>query len=195
MDTQSSLSLSSITDRVGQMLDSFNTAAIPVTNRLDPVLDNKFVSAILIILIIVYLAKLRLGVPTYIRSLFKNDIFRVVFLSLLLIYNFHNAPHVAILVAIFFVVTLHYIGEEETREQFAYLEAFAVQKVQAKAVVKKTPEVHVQEHKQEHKQEQKQKTVQNNCYCKCDWDDKPHVHPQEHKQEVHSVVSAPVVKH
>ncbi len=91
-------------------------------------INDDLVTAILIIFVTVYMSKIRFGVPVYITNLFKNDIFRVVFLSLLLIYSFNKSPHVAIIIALVFVVTLHYIGEQEKFESIAYYDAYKNQK-------------------------------------------------------------------
>lgn len=66
----------------------------------------------------------RVELPDYIRNLFNNAIFRVVFLSLMLVYNFNSAPHVAIAIALIFVLTMQKISEQETKENFAFLESF-----------------------------------------------------------------------
>jgi hypothetical protein len=41
-----------------------------------------------------------------------------------LVYRFEKSPHIALAVALVFVLTLNYIGEQETKENFEYLEAF-----------------------------------------------------------------------
>ena len=88
-------------------------------------LDNDWVTAGLALFVVLYALSLgRMKLPCYIKNLFKNTPFRILFLSLLLIYNFEKAPHVAIAVALIFVLTLDYLSTEETRENFAYLEAF-----------------------------------------------------------------------
>ena len=88
-------------------------------------LDNDWVGAALALFIVLYALNLgRMNLPCYIKNLFKNTFFRILFLSLLLIYRFEKAPHVALVVALVFVLTLDYISVEETKENFAYLEAF-----------------------------------------------------------------------
>ena len=88
------------------------------------VFNNELATVITPLFITLYalnLGKIRL--PTYIINLFKNTIFKIAFLSLLLIYRFENSPHVALTVAIIFVITLDYISHEECKENFAYMEA------------------------------------------------------------------------
>ena len=86
--------------------------------------DNEYTVAIVMIVAIAYASLSRPTLPAWLTKLFKNDIFRVVFLSLLLMFNFEKAPHVALTVALVFVVTLHYINENDAKEQFGLLETF-----------------------------------------------------------------------
>jgi hypothetical protein len=89
------------------------------------VLDNEYVVAGLALFIGLYgLTLSRVELPDYVRNLFNNNIFRVVWLFLLLVFNFNKVPHVAITIALVFVLTLHYINEQEIKENFAYLESF-----------------------------------------------------------------------
>jgi len=89
------------------------------------ILDNQYVAALLAIFLGVYgIAAARMELPDYIKNLFNNNIFRIAFLSLLLTQNFDRAPHVAITVALIFVLTIHYLSEQEIKENFAYLEAY-----------------------------------------------------------------------
>ena len=91
-------------------------------------LDNEAVSVILALFIGLYALNLgKMELPHYIRNLFNNTIFRIVFLSLMLVYRFENSPHVALTVALAFVLTLDYLGHSEAKENFAYLEAFSNQ--------------------------------------------------------------------
>jgi len=80
--------------------------------------DNEYAVAIVMIVAITYASLARPTLPSWLTKLFKNDIFRVVFLSLLLMFNFEKSPHVALTVALVFVVTLHYINENDVQEQF-----------------------------------------------------------------------------
>jgi hypothetical protein len=86
--------------------------------------DNEYTVAIVMIVAIAYASLARPTLPSWLTKLFKNDIFRVVFLSLLLMFNFEKSPHVALTVALVFVVTLHYINENDVQEQFGLLETF-----------------------------------------------------------------------
>nr|QBK89009.1 MAG: uncharacterized protein LCMiAC02_01020 [Mimivirus LCMiAC02] len=85
------------------------------------ILNNEYFVLVLTIFLYLYgFALSRIEMPRYIKKLFKNNIFRVVFLSLLLVYNFNKSPRVAIVVATVFVLTMYYIGESDKREGFMY---------------------------------------------------------------------------
>ncbi len=64
------------------------------------VLNNEHVAALLAILLTLYGALAQIQLPDFVVTLFKNDVFRVVFLSLLLIFRLDKAPHVALIVAL-----------------------------------------------------------------------------------------------
>jgi hypothetical protein len=86
------------------------------------VLDNEYVSIVLSLFLGLYAMVLsRVDLPDYIRNLFNNSAFRVLWLSLLLIFNFNKTPHIAITVALVFILTLDYLNKKETRENFVYL--------------------------------------------------------------------------
>ena len=88
-------------------------------------LDNQYVAAGLALFLVLYAyAASRLQLPGYLKNLFNNNIFRVAFLSLLLTQNFDRKPHVALTIALVFVITIHYLHEQEIKENFAYMEAY-----------------------------------------------------------------------
>lgn len=86
------------------------------------IVNNEYVIAILTIILVLYATQAQVKLPSMIENLFKNDIFRAVFLSLLLIFNFKKAPHIALIVAIVFVITMNYIATKETRENFQFMD-------------------------------------------------------------------------
>jgi len=86
------------------------------------ILDNDYVATFLALFVALYgIALSRVKLPDFIRNLFNNNIFRVLFLSLLMIHNFDRSPHVAVIVALLFVLTMQYIDDKETEETFAYV--------------------------------------------------------------------------
>ena len=85
------------------------------------ILNSQNITLILGIFLALYGANAGLELPEFVANLFKDDIFRVLFLSLLLIFRFENAPHVAFIVALIFVITLQNLGDKEMREKLTKL--------------------------------------------------------------------------
>ena len=86
-------------------------------------IDNDYVAIGLAFLVALYgLSMGRIRLPGYLRNLFSNTLFRIVFLSMLLIFNFRHTPHIAVAVALIFVLTLEYLNKEEAQENFVYLQ-------------------------------------------------------------------------
>jgi hypothetical protein len=84
-------------------------------------LNNDYVTAALTMFVVVYASQSQVKLPKWLVALFKNDIFRVIYLSLLLMIPFEKSPHVAVLVALVFVITMNFISQLETREQLEVL--------------------------------------------------------------------------
>jgi hypothetical protein len=98
---------------------------------MNDILENNFLKekkiglAIAVVILIIYAGALQVNTPDFIRNLFKNDIFRFVFLSLLLIVGPTNSqPSVALIIAFVFVFTMYCISEKEVKENLTYLEAY-----------------------------------------------------------------------
>jgi predicted neutral ceramidase superfamily lipid hydrolase len=90
--------------------------------------NNDWIIPIIVLFIIIYALNIgKIELPCYIKNLFKNTIFRILFLSLLLVYKFEKAPYIALIIALIFVLTLDYLTIEETKENFAYLESLKTQ--------------------------------------------------------------------
>lgn len=83
---------------------------------------NDIVKAMIMIFGFSYVAVVREDPPKYIHDLFKNDLFRVLFLSLLLAHGFHKSPSISILISVVFVYTMHLINEAEIKENFGYID-------------------------------------------------------------------------
>jgi|AntRauTorckE6833_2_1112554.scaffolds.fasta_scaffold27287_1 hypothetical protein len=94
-------------------------------NTVQNILDNEYVAFGIAFLVAIYGAGLtRMELPGYLRNLFTNNIFRVIFLSLLMIHNFDRTPHIAVAIALIFVLTLNQLSNQEAKENFVHLEAF-----------------------------------------------------------------------
>ena len=62
--------------------------------------------------------------PELVIKLFNNLIFRLAFLAVLLVPTMKDMPGVAVSLVLIFLLTLHYIDKQETKENFAYVESF-----------------------------------------------------------------------
>lgn len=87
-----------------------------ISRKITDLRDNDYVFAVLALLMVSYGSMARVKLPASVRSLFKNPIFRTVFLSLLMVYSFENKPHVAVLIAVIFVTSMQYVAVEENKE-------------------------------------------------------------------------------
>lgn len=97
---------------------------MPFNQSVANIANNDYVVAITGLIVVLYAWRSQIDVPDEVRRLFKNDIFRIVFLSLLVLVSSKTAPHVALAVAIIFVLTLHFINRQEMRENFIQIERF-----------------------------------------------------------------------
>jgi hypothetical protein len=82
-------------------------------------IDNDLSSSVLVALIIVCASQTDLVLPKWVRTLFNSSIFRFVYLSLLLMIPFKKAPHLAIAVAVLFVVIFEILKRTERFENMA----------------------------------------------------------------------------
>lgn len=90
----------------------------------DKFLNNEYILAALTLFIVLYSGLFRPELPKWVTELFKNDIFKVVFIALIAMIPAKQSPHVAIIIAIVFVMTLHHIQEYETKENLTTVENF-----------------------------------------------------------------------
>lgn len=109
---------------VSNISDTASSIYSHTKTDLTKILNSNIFIACMVILVTIYLTKIQHKVPPYIHNLFRNEIFRIVFLSLLLIYGFKSSPHIALIMAFIFVITIHFIGEQEQYENIAYFEAY-----------------------------------------------------------------------
>lgn len=87
-------------------------------------LNNPYVTSVLAVLLGLYASIINPPLPEFVRKLFLNPIFRVVFLSMLLVYRFNEVPTIAFAIAFSFVITMKLLNDQEIKENFAYLEGF-----------------------------------------------------------------------
>lgn len=92
--------------------------------NLQELFENEYVLAVLTVFIISYSGLFRYEVPNWVQKLFNNDIFRVLFIGLIAMIPAKQSPHVAIIIAIIFVLTLHFIDQKENKEKMESVEQF-----------------------------------------------------------------------
>ena len=66
--------------------------------------------------------------PEFIKILFNNSMFRIVYLGFLFIFNFEDNPNMAIILSLLFLLTIYLINKEEMQENLEYVKAY--QKIQ-----------------------------------------------------------------
>lgn len=81
---------------------------------------NDYIFVISCILVSLFATKSKKQLPKVLKDLFKNTLFKIVILSLLLIL-LNKKPHVAILVAIIFVVVMEAISNDELEKTKEYM--------------------------------------------------------------------------
>jgi hypothetical protein len=88
-------------------------------DNINKLLNNKYFIALAPIILVYYAHLTSVELPPVIVNLFKNDIFKVLFLSSILFVNFKKSPHVSIIVSIIFILTTNYINVSKKKELFA----------------------------------------------------------------------------
>ena len=88
------------------------------------VINNKYVSTAITIGLGLYAALLGPELPTFVKDLFQNTLFRMLILFLVVVRG-NKDPKMAIMIAVAFVLTLEYIYVNDTKEAFETIEGFA----------------------------------------------------------------------
>ena len=83
----------------------------------DYILDNQYVKAVLATFTVLYIATIRQELPSYIKNLFNNPIFRIVVLFIVVM-KANKDPTFSLIIAIAFVVTLDVLSVQQTEEAF-----------------------------------------------------------------------------
>ena len=84
---------------------------------MDNILDNKFVSTGITLMIGLYASLLGPQLPAFVKNLFNNTIFRILVLFLVLV-RANKDPAMAIVIVIAFVLTMDYIYRMDSKEAF-----------------------------------------------------------------------------
>ncbi len=87
------------------------------------VINNKYVSTAITIGLGLYVALLGPELPSFVKDLFQNTLFRILILFLVVVRG-NKDPKMAIMIAVAFVLTLDYIYVKETKEAFKTIEGF-----------------------------------------------------------------------
>jgi hypothetical protein len=85
------------------------------------VVNNKYVSTAITIGLGLYAALLGPNLPTFVKDLFKNTLFRILVLFLVVVRG-NKDPKMAIMIAIAFVLTLDYVYVRDAKEAFESME-------------------------------------------------------------------------
>lgn len=86
--------------------------------------DNDTLVVFVLLFIALYiLLSNNVQMQQYIKQTFNNMLFRVIFLSLILVYIFNKSPCVVIFIALVYVLCYERIKRNEVNENFAYLDA------------------------------------------------------------------------
>ncbi len=87
--------------------------------------DTKtYIDSVIVFSIILYCSSSIIQLPHFISSLFKNDIFKFMFLALLLINNLNATPPIALFISIFFILTQDKLDKDDYHNEFDYIEGF-----------------------------------------------------------------------
>lgn len=83
----------------------------------DNLLDNKYVSTAITIVIGLYASMLGPNLPQFVKDLFKNMLFKI-FVLFLIMYRANKDPSMSIVIAVAFILTLDYIYKSDAQETF-----------------------------------------------------------------------------
>jgi ABC-type nitrate/sulfonate/bicarbonate transport system permease component len=84
---------------------------------IDYILDNPYVKGILSTFMLLYIATVRPDLPSYVKNLFNNPIFRIVVLFII-VTRANKDPTFSLIVAVTFVITLNFLSVQQAEEAF-----------------------------------------------------------------------------
>lgn len=94
-----------------------------MTNSNKKIITNPYVYVVLCILFAVYAKNSEIKFPQIIKKIFTNPIFQIIFLTVLVML-FNKKPHIALIVAIIFVLSMDYLDYGEAKENFEFIKAY-----------------------------------------------------------------------
>lgn len=77
-----------------------------MSETLGEYIKNEYTMGALFLFVTLYITQCQIKLPQIIESLFENDVFKIIYLTLLLMIPFKTAPHVAVTMAIIFIIVL-----------------------------------------------------------------------------------------
>lgn len=89
-----------------------------IDNVLETVFSHKYGSIVLTMFLVFYSGLAAPKLPSFIRNLFENPIFRILILSLI-VYKGNKDPQLAIMIAVGFTVTMNFISSQRFFENFS----------------------------------------------------------------------------
>jgi predicted neutral ceramidase superfamily lipid hydrolase len=84
---------------------------------IDYILDNPYVKGILSTFMLLYIVTIRPELPSYIKNLFNNPIFRIVVLFIIVM-KANKDPTFSLIIAVAFVITLNFLSIQQAEEAF-----------------------------------------------------------------------------
>ena len=87
------------------------------------ILDNKYLSTSISVILILYASFLRPDLPPMVKNLFNNTLFRIIVLFFV-VYRFNKEPGMSIMIAASFVLTLDYVYVSNSIDTFTAVENF-----------------------------------------------------------------------
>jgi|SaaInlStandDraft_3_1057020.scaffolds.fasta_scaffold19475_2 hypothetical protein len=94
------------------------------TKYIFTMLNSPIVDLISLVLLILYVETVGNKIPNPIIKLMKNPIIQIGYAMLCFAYVGPKNMHIALIMSLFFVITLQLIHNKETLEQFEYLEKY-----------------------------------------------------------------------
>lgn len=92
-------------------------------HQLLELLENPYVSATVILVLIMYGSMAKPELPPAVQRMFTNPIFQILLFSLIVYRGNHN-PQVAIMIAVVFMIVMNLITEQNMRESVQQAEQF-----------------------------------------------------------------------
>ena len=99
------------------LMDFADSVSESFDNILEPLHENKTLYTFVTLFLILYGSLAKPKLPSVIRQLFDNAIFRVMVLSLILIRK-GNDLHLSIMIAVAYIFTMQLNNMEKTKEKF-----------------------------------------------------------------------------